>query len=504
MNTEVIKSYLVEIGFDLDGKGFQEAQKAFGKLEQALNVLYKKLSESGAFQNFKKHFQQAMSAIEKRIMESPIVGTILGWIKDIVLSMGGLVTTVLGAIAVILAALTAATAVFMSKMAAADMEVQKLAMSLFTTTQNARSLKAVMDSMGVKSIEELRAVAMNPELRKQFLDLRRTAAGLEGGADVQQGFRNIRSAGNEMNRLGVIMNYFWQNLGGKLGHTLSGPLKAFEEFMGTFNKLMVDNMPAITDTIAGIFAVGGIVVEAIFKILTILAKITSLFNWVGKLISIGVELLYGTFSGRLGASVGKAVLNSVMGGQGGNNNPTGTNQPVPTGNGKGGINTHGLDLGNTRDFLKRLGPNLPGMFHVTSAKENRGHGPRSHASGNKFDLGFNGKSVDDIIKTMFALQNTPGFVYGGLEGAGHMLAGTRIANILQRFKKMGGDVGKFGDYTSGRTTGPHVDVLTKPIEVSVVINGSIKDKETADYFGNQIGEKFRTAMSIRNNTGSFA
>ncbi len=499
---DIIKEYLVAVGFEVDKKGFSEAQKSFDKIDKAINKVIKTIGETEAFQKTGKRIVEVFGEVEKKIIKTPVVGKVVEWGTKLTTGIGAIKLAIAGAIAALIVAITAATAVFMSKMAAVDMQIQKLALSLFTTTQNARSLKAVMDSMGVGSIDELRAVALNPELRAQFMSLRRTAAGLEGGADVQQGFRNIRAAGLETNRLGVIMNYFWQNLGGKLGHVLAGPLASFEEFMKNFNQLLIDNMPAIMDTISGLLAFVGVIVDLFFKGLTILTKILSLFTWVGKLIALGVEILYAPI---------KPAVDAVKWGMDRVSNAIAPTPETPQAgknpDGKGDRNSFSRlpsvkKFGFTGEFLDRLAKIMSDekKWFITAAQEG-GHAPGkySHGTGYKFDLGLNGKSKDEIVKVMQALAATPGFVKGFLESKNGMLGNTRFADILSKYRELGGK-GNFEVLKNRGATGPHLDVETRPTSVTVHVHGDVKDEKTAAYLGDRIGQFFRDSLNIRSNT----
>lgn len=516
MNTEVIKSYLVAIGFDVDGKGFKEAQKSFGKIEQAINSLFKKLSESGVLEKFKKKFQDVMGNVEKRIAGTPIVGKVFDFLKNLALKVGVVRAGIAAAVIALGVIITKVTYDFMAKMAAADMEVQKLALSLYTTTQNARSLKAVMESMGVGSIEELRSVAMNPELRAQFMSLRKTAAGLEGGADVQQGFKNTRAAGLEVNRLGVIMNYFWQNLGGKLGHALAGPLKAFEKFMATFNKLLIDNMPVITDSTAGLFTIGGVVVEVLFKLLDLLTKIAQTFNWLYKLIDLGIEITYGGLTGKLAASVTKEFIEAnkpwfdkVKEGSSAYTPTPFGGMPGHTGSGGHINNPFGKPLGEHMPaFLKELEKNITGSWVITSGIRHlfaHDENEKGHGKGRKVDIdapgGILNRSDADIAKFIHGLVMTKGFEQALVEG----FSRSRYGQVMSKYKDLYGSTpGSNVQYYNNPGVKPHIDVLTKPIQVSVTINGNVGDEKTAAYLGDKIGQQFRTALGIRNQESAWA
>jgi Phage tail lysozyme len=124
---------------------------------------------------------------------------------------------------------------FVEKTVKADMEVQIFSKRLLTTVSNARSLKSVMDAMGIHSLEDLRDVALNPTLRAQFMGLRHFTQGLEPGAGVKEGIGNFRDVGYSLQKIQVLLSYFSQYVVGALGKLLEGPLKHLGRVLDDFS-----------------------------------------------------------------------------------------------------------------------------------------------------------------------------------------------------------------------------------------------------------------------------
>lgn len=207
---EVIKEYLVSIGFKTDDKAYNEVQKSLGKLEQALGDFSKTVAGK---------FVIAGAAVEGfSLVASAAIGT------------------------------------FAVTMAKADQQVEIFARRMLTTEKNARSLKTVMSAMGLDSLEDLKDVALNPELRQQFLALRNVAAGLEPGQDVQNNLAQIRQLTYEWQKFQVLVTYGMQYIAGYTAKYLSGPLKQLMAFMQRINADGKTNLQRWADGIAKVFA----------------------------------------------------------------------------------------------------------------------------------------------------------------------------------------------------------------------------------------------------------
>lgn len=276
----VIQEYLASLGFHVDQKSFGEANKALDKIEKKVNAFSKTLNNAVKAVMENKIIHNARKKAEEFLEK---IGTKL---TTFLMTTRGLVTAaiagIMAGVAALTAALTAATYKFMANMAKADMAVQVFARRMFTTVENARSLKAVMDTMGIGSLDDLKDIAMNPELRAQFLELRRMSAGFAFDERAQQGMRNIRAVEFEFQKMTLIWNYFLQSLVGELGDVMAGPLSAFRGFLADINAFFASNMKSISHDVAAF-----------------LGMFAKLLEMIGRLASLILGLDFTEFGGLL-------------------------------------------------------------------------------------------------------------------------------------------------------------------------------------------------------------
>lgn len=254
---DIIKEYLVSVGFHIDKKSFNDANKGFANLEKGMNKFTKALSGNKGFKTFADNLGKIFTALQARL-------------STFFKSAAGMATAGGAAIATAFLIATKALHGFMSSVAQADIEIQKFARRMLTTVENARSLQAVMKQMGIKGLEGLQDVAVNPELRSQFFALRRLSGGLGLGADEQQGLKSIRAFNFEFQKLGLITDLFFQKLGGYLGKFLTGPLKDLQKLMDSLNSFFARN----ADRIAQILAKS---ISSVYKLVQVLTKFLGLF-----------------------------------------------------------------------------------------------------------------------------------------------------------------------------------------------------------------------------------
>jgi hypothetical protein len=102
--------------------------------------------------------------------------------------------------------------------------VDKFALSLYTTTQNARSLQTVMDTMGIKSLEDLKYINLMPEQRKQFMELRQLSQELAPDDETKQGLAELRKLGFQFQRMQIEMASIGLKFLGTIGRLMATPL----------------------------------------------------------------------------------------------------------------------------------------------------------------------------------------------------------------------------------------------------------------------------------------
>ena len=199
---EVIQEYLVSLGFDVDNN-------TYSKFQGALNA--------------------SDTLVEKFGMT-----TVASFAK-----------AGIGVVAFVAAA-TVGMAKFMKGLAESDMEVQKFARTMWMGVDNARALKNTLDVMG-QSLED---IALNPELRRQFQELRTQAFQMEAPEEYKQYMQDMRAIMFEVKRLQLEMKYASQWVGYYLYEYLEKPLASFHMSLADLNKYLVKNMPVWTKYIA--------------------------------------------------------------------------------------------------------------------------------------------------------------------------------------------------------------------------------------------------------------
>jgi len=172
MNTNIIEEYLVKIGYTID--------------KQALN-------------NVKK----SMEDFRKSLL--PIAAGFAG------------VTAALTGVAA--AAVTAG-----NKLGNITTGVDKFALSLYTTRENALSLQQTMNAMDIKSLEDLKYINLMPEQRQQFMELRKLSQDLAPDAETQKGLNELRKLGFQFQKMQIEMSAIGIKALGTLGRLMETPL----------------------------------------------------------------------------------------------------------------------------------------------------------------------------------------------------------------------------------------------------------------------------------------
>lgn len=563
MSINIIQEYLVSLGFDVDKKSFNEANKALDTLERIISRFKQSFADNAVIKKFADTFNTVLDDLS-------------GKISQFLMSNRGLVIGVIGAIGAAVVALgaiiTAATYKFISNMAKADMQIQIFARRMFTTVENARSLKAVMDAMGVSDVDQLKDVAMNPELRAQFMELRKLSAGLALNDNAQQGFRNIRALNFEFTKLNVFMNMFWQNLAGKLGYILEGPLKSLTNWFEGVGNFMSATLPRLGDMFAGIFGILAKIAEVGIKLGTlwtrvpflgkaintqldnmivlldvansILDLINRVIDKVTKLPSFGGKIdpfnsspsdLYGEQNDSLSViavyvrkisdmltaawnalmGVFRPIKNWVMKNFGGvveavtggsaqaatSGTSSDIDPAVPSGTSRGHLRKRpGVRVSRTiNNFLQSLEERLTDNFDVTSGIAGRSGGSL-HPKGRAVDIGLAGKSDSQIVSLMKAVLATPGLKMANLE-----LQPAHYAKIIKQLDRQGVDYrGRVSNQITKDWTGPHLhnSLQAAPQSVSINVHGVHDPRAVANIVKDELDRRtMRTGITGR---GSFA
>jgi hypothetical protein len=561
---DIIKEYLAAVGFEIDKKSFEDVQKTLADFEKAFENVGQKVNQAvqGSEQSFKK-FSETVKKQSEEI--SKAVGTSLTVVNKQLSSfnenlnrtgmarLGGggggnpprlpgiagqpdeggaplWLTVLLDPIVIALAGIAALLGKmqqdlgkWMNQLAKSDMETQIFARRLFTATENARSLKAVMSAMGLEDLEQLKDVALNPELRGQFMELRKLSQGMDLDPIAQQGLKDIRALNFEFAKLRLSMEYFFANLAGHLSRFLQVGLMAkliqmFEKLGGIVLKVLpdlgsffkttgavlnwllqiletsVDIVNSGLDAFSGFLDMGkqgdkyGQQANTFESLSEYVRRIFDLLNSIWNYISGLLRPLQKFASDPLGtvakgaADLGKSITNLIT--------PAANaamNGHLSIQKGIGPISQAG------QAWMNALGP-LSSDFQVSSSMRG-GHAPGSrHYRGLALDVGAAGKSIPqlaDFIQSALANPRTQGL---NLE--------FKPAKYMELRKELDRRGVPDLPHDTRWMDGEHVHVGVKGMNVTINVDGSKDPNKTAQIIGNHLREVAR--RSIQSQQGSFA
>jgi len=500
MALNVLKEYLVSIGFSTDNKSFQDTHKKFQTLGKTLQKFADQLNEASGF----KELQKTITDFSKKAADT--LGNLFGKVLK----------HPLGLFAVALTAVNAGLTKLAFDMAAADMQAQIFARRLLTTTANARSLQAVMKAMNLSSLEQLQDIAINPELRAQFLSLRQTAAALKVSEGAQEGFRNVRALGFEFQRFGLIVNFTLQNLGGSFAKMNEGPIKFLTSIVLGFNQFLVANGDKATSvflrlvTVINKFAViaariflptaklfnknaiasiGNVLYKTFDLFLTVLEEIaivldalltnfnklenSAFFRFLSKLFTAGIQFIQ---------KIGQVVSNFTKGffpGAGGQSSP-GEEKPFnenkPTG-------TRSINQ-FLKDFRKRSGLD----FTVTSTTGGKHAAGSAHYQGRAADIVPKDTSAAGYVDAIKKLLMMPGLEKINVE----VLLG-KYQQIVGMLKSQNIPTDKLTRQVTKDWTGEHLHTQIRPV-VNINVNGAQDPKKVAEEVNNVLSQNWMNNM----------
>jgi hypothetical protein len=261
---DVIKEYLISLGFRVNSNEFDRATRAVSDLGRTVNQQSSAMSKS---------FSAAAAAM----------------------------TTALVSI-------TSATVGMLTQVAKADMEYQKLALHMYTTKETAKELKTVLDTMG----ESMEDVAWIPELRQQYMALMGQARQMNTPGDAEGQLKSVRGVIFEFRRLKLEATYALQWVSYYLLKYLSGPFGDFREKLKNFNDWIVKSMPEWTNKIAKWLAMIFNLLKSVGKVIsslfiTIKDAFTSLPASI-KMVVAAIALMMSPFAGMFVAIGGLLIL----------------------------------------------------------------------------------------------------------------------------------------------------------------------------------------------------
>ena len=163
MATDVIKEYLVKLGVDISA------------------------SQIKKFENTLNWFDKSVVSFLKTI-NSTLVFTAKSYFKITKLITG-----------------------FATSVAQSDMDMQRWAKTMYLSTESAKALDRTLSAMDL-DVEDLRDVALNPELLNQYRELIQLSTDLQSTFDSSEAFRGIRQFTYEFQKMKVILEYIKDNI----------------------------------------------------------------------------------------------------------------------------------------------------------------------------------------------------------------------------------------------------------------------------------------------------
>lgn len=260
--SNILEEYLVRIGAEVDKDAFAGAAQAISNLSGMLGKL----------------------------------GTILKY----------------GGIVVGLAKVTESVIDNIKAVASADLEYQKLAQSMWTTKDTAKTLSVVLKTMGASQED----VAWVPELREQFFRLRQEMAELSTPADADNQLSWIREIGYDVQSLQLKLKMFKEWVVYYLIKELQPYIKEFQEFIRWLNDKFGKNLPALARKVASVLASVVRVAMSLVKALKWLFE--GIYNFIDALPSktkalvavfavVGAAIMAGPF-GLMMMAIGTALI----------------------------------------------------------------------------------------------------------------------------------------------------------------------------------------------------
>ena len=202
MNSEMLKEYLVGLGFKIDDAGVRK-----------FNDTLKRLADS---------VENQTAGMSKMYV---------GAAATVVTSLASVITS---------------TIALMDTIAQADLGYQKYALRMHMTRDAARQLKIVTDAMG----ESLEDIAWIPELNERYRLLMTQATGMETPKDAAGQLRHIRDIRFEFTRLKVEVAYGMQWVGYHLYKHLFDPIGKSRLGFKEFNDYITEKIPEWSEKIA--------------------------------------------------------------------------------------------------------------------------------------------------------------------------------------------------------------------------------------------------------------
>lgn len=206
---QIIQSYLVSLGVQIDKPGFQQADATIKQTGATVEKVAGSMGTSFG----------AMAA--NFVKASTIIST----------ALAGVTTSVVG---------------LMTAAAKQDMEMQNYASSMMMGRDAAEQMKRATDALG----ESINDIIINPELMGQFKQLAADGGKMRVGGDFKETMKNFRELIFEFTRLKQEASYAMTWVGYYLQKYLQRPLADIKERFRQFNDTFIKNMSVWTEKAA--------------------------------------------------------------------------------------------------------------------------------------------------------------------------------------------------------------------------------------------------------------
>jgi len=251
---DVLKSYLISLGYEVDSKAFNQFTSALKKAE--VEVTKHSGVISGAFTKAGLAYVSAMTTI------------------------------------------AVSTGLLLKSLASQEMEYQKTALTLHMAKDAAKQYSIALKVLG----EPPEMIAWLPVLREQYRVLRKDSQALELPKAYTEGVHELEAMNLEFKRLKQESMYALQWIGFSIMKHLAGPLEKARMNFKMFNDRLIQQMPVLTSHIGGMFK----------SLLDVVGNLGKSFAVVGDGLSKFWDLLSPTSKAILGIAI-LAVLFSKAG-----------------------------------------------------------------------------------------------------------------------------------------------------------------------------------------------
>lgn len=208
MPSDIIREYLVKLGVDISASQIKKMEDGLNKIDKQIVKFFKFWTNSTLM--FSRSYAK-------------IANSILG---------------------------------FGTRISKADMGMQRWAKTMYLTTDSAKALDRTLSAMDLE-LDDLRDIALNPELTKQYKELINLSHSLTVGPDFENAAKGFREIAFEFQKLKVVGEYFKEKIVAYIWKVLqSTPAKNFISELKKFNSSVIktmDKIAKVLGTIAGYF-----------------------------------------------------------------------------------------------------------------------------------------------------------------------------------------------------------------------------------------------------------